>query len=127
MENMTPQDIVKNSDTLKGSGQDWKHVYANLHLSVKTPEYRIFRAGNTLFWVHIDSPGVGQVYTFNADPQAQLFDNVQEFLQAMKVAKYTELYALAPDPMLFTRLQQAGYDVSIEQLSAGAFKGTIHV
>lgn len=131
MAEMTTQDIVKNCDELKGSGQDWQHVYANLQLSVKTPEYRIFRTGNTLFWVHIQSPGVGQVFAFNADPKDKLFQNVLEFLKAMKVAKYTQLQTVMPTTVLFKQLQQAGYSVEVEplrnQTGPLSFKGVINV
>lgn len=131
MAEMTTQDIVKNCDELKGSGQDWQHVYANLQLSAKTPEYRIFRTGNTLFWVHIQSPGVGQVFAFNADHKAKLFQNVLEFLKAMKVAKYTKLVMVMPTVGMFKQLQGKGYAVDVSPIKTTAsplkFKGIIHV
>ena len=131
MAEMTPQDIVKNCDELKGSNLKWQEVYVKLLASTKANTHRIFRTGNTLFWVHIQNPGVGQVFTFNADPKAKMLQNVLEFLKAMKVAKYTTLTAVMPTAGLFKRLQAAGYTVEIQllQTSAGpiSFKGTIHV
>ena len=131
MAEMTTQDIIKNCDELKGSGQDWQRVYANLQLSVKKPEYRIFRTGNTLFWVHIQSPGVGQVFVFNADPKEKLFDNVLEFLKAMKVAKYNTLSTVVPTAAMAIRLQQAGYDATVERRRTAEgpikFKVTLNV
>jgi len=131
MKEMSTQYIIKNCDELKGSGQDWQRVYATLQASVKTPEYRIFRTGNTLFWVHIISPGVGQVFAFNADPKTKLFSNVLEFLKAMKVAKYTQLQTVMPATALFTRLQGEGYSVEVTPLRDQAgpirFKGVINV
>lgn len=131
MAQMTTQDIVKNSDTVKESGQDWEKVYATLHTSVKSPDYRIFRTNNTLFWVHILSPGVAQVFAFNADPKEKLIPNILEFLKTMKIANYTTLNAVMTNFGLFKRLQREGYQVEIEQLPSSSgpaiFKGTIHV
>jgi hypothetical protein len=131
MAEMTTQDIIKNCDELKGSRQPWKEVYAKLHMSVKTNKFRIFRSGNTLFWVKIISPGVGQVFAFNVDPQEKFFANVLEFLKALKVAKYTEVRAVMPAPGLFRQLQRAGCVVYLEKLlntdGPESFKGTIHV
>lgn len=131
MAEMTPQDIVKNCDELKGSGQDWKQVYVKLLASTKANTHRIFRTGNTLFWVHIVSPGVGQAFAFNADPKDQLVANVLEFLAALKAAKYKTVSTVIPTTAIFTRLQKEGYAVDIERRRTAAgpikFKGTIHV
>ena len=131
MAEMTTQNIIKNCDELKGSRQDWKDVYTKLHVSVKTNKFRIFRAGNTLFWVKLLEPGTGQVFVFNADSKEKFFENALQFLKALKAVKYTEIIAIAPAPGLFRQIQRAGYDVDIEKMSStegpASFKGTIHV
>jgi hypothetical protein len=131
MAEMTTQDLIKNCNELEGSDEDWKRVYANLQLSVKTPEYRIFRAGNTLFWVRIISSGVGQVFVFNADPKDKLFSNVLEFLRAMKIAEYTQLHTVLPSEDAFIRIREAGYVVDVKPFRTAQgpikFKGTVHV
>jgi phosphoribosylpyrophosphate synthetase len=131
MAEMTTQNIIKNCDELKGSKQNWKEVYAKLHVSVKANKFRIFRAGNTLFWVKLLEPGTGQVFAFNADPKEKFFENVLQFLKALKAVKYTEITAVMPVPGLFRQLQRAGYAVDVEKIPSvegpASFKGTIHV
>lgn len=129
MARMTPQDIVKNSREVRDSGLDWKKTYATMQGSVQTNEWRIFRTNNTLFWVHIDKPGVGHFYIFDSDKDNQFFSNVQEFIKAMKVAKYQALYVDLKTPKLFEKLQAAGEQVKYQPMAtadgATVYRGVI--
>jgi hypothetical protein len=131
MERMTSQDIVKNCDELKGSDQDWKQVYAQVATLLKTDKYRILRTNNTLFLIRIDSPGVAQMFIFNADPKHRLMGNLKEFLQAMQIAKYTTVYGETPNLQMLKMMERVGFNGKIEQIASSdgtpMFRGTMHV
>jgi hypothetical protein len=131
MAEMTTQDIVKNSDEVRDHNLDWETTYASLVLAVKSNEYRVLRTNNTLFLIHIDSPGVAQVYTFNADSKHRFLGNMKEFLKAMKVAKYHTVYGVTNNEQMLRVMERAGFNGKIEQVGTQdgkpAFKGTMRV
>lgn len=130
MERMTPQDIVKNAEGLKGTSVDWKQVYAHIALVLKTNKYRMFRTRNTLFLIEIKAPGVAEMYTFNADTKHNLIKNMREFLAAMKKAQYRVVAGNTYNVNILRLLQHAGFNVDIEQLATDTgkplFRGTFH-
>jgi len=131
-ERMTTQEIVENSSEVKEAGADWKRVYATLHQSIATDKYRVFRNGNTLFWIRIDSPGVAQMYVFNADSYKNLFRNMKEFAQGMHAAGYKKVYGETTDMNILNLIKRIGFPVDVEQLGNDAkgrplYRGTVNV
>jgi hypothetical protein len=131
-ERMTTQDIVKNCTEVKENKLDWKKVYASVYQSVATNKYRVFRQGNTLFWIRIDSPGVAQMFVLNADSYKHLLRNTSDFIQAMHRAHYQTIYGETVDLNLLNFLKRAGHTVDIQPAGTDAkgrplFKGAIHV
>lgn len=131
-ERMTTQDIVKNSTEIKDAGADWKQVYAALHKSIATDKYRVLRNGNTLFWIRIDSPGVAQMYVFNADSYKNLFKNMKEFAQGMHIAGYKKVYGETTDMNILNLIKRIGFPVDVEQIGADKkgrplYRGTVNV
>lgn len=131
-ERMTTQEIVKNSTDVKESKLDWKRVYAALHASIAANSHRVFRQGNTLFWIRIDSPGVAQMFVLNADPYKNLLRNTKDFIQGMHRAHYQTIYGETIDLNLLNFLKRSGYPVDIQPVGNDAkgrplYRGTIHV
>ena len=129
---MTTQDIVKHSKEVKDAKMDWKEVYAVLHKSIESNEYRVFRKGNTLFWIHIDEPHVAQMYVFNADSYKNLFRNMKDFAQAMHVAGYKRVYGDTTDMNILNLIKRIGYPVDIQPMGQDEdgkplYRGTVNV
>jgi hypothetical protein len=129
---MTTQEIVKNSNEVKKSKQDWKKVYAVVYQSLETNKYRIFRKGNTLFWIRIDSPNVAQMYVFNADSYKNLFRNMKDFAAALRAAGYERFYGDTSDMNIINLLKRIGYSVDIEPTGENEdgkqiYRGTVYV
>jgi hypothetical protein len=131
MAEMTTQDIVKNCDEVKEGKLDWLKVYAILTEALKTNKYRMLRTNNTLFLIRIDSPGVAQMYIFNADTKHRLMGNMREFLKAMQVAKYNTVYGETHNVQVLRLLERAGFPGKIEQIESPngkpLFRGTMNV
>jgi hypothetical protein len=131
-ERMTPQEIVKNSTEIKEAGADWKVAYATLHQSIASNKYRVLRNGNTLFWIRIDSPGVAQMYVFNADSYKNLFRNMKEFAKAMNAAGYKKVYGETSDMNILNLIKRIGFPVDIERIGVDRkgrplYRGTVNV
>jgi hypothetical protein len=130
MAEMTTQDIVKNAEGFKGDSTHWEQVYASIARLLETDKYRMFRTGNTLFLVQIKSPGVAEMFTFNADTKHGLIKNIQEFLAAMKKANYHTVYGNTFNVQILRLLQRTGYSVDIQQLpdedGKPLFRGTFY-
>lgn len=130
MAEMTTQDIVKTAEADKGNSERWEQVYASLATLLKTDKYRMLRAGNTLFLIQIKSPGVAEMFTFNADTKHGLIKNIQEFLTAMSKAKYKTVYGNTSNVQVLRLMQRAGHPVDIERLpdenGKPIFRGTFH-
>ncbi len=89
MKEMTPQEIVKNSDYIKSSGKDWKKVYAALMVAVQQNIAKIVRSGNSLFLINPVSDTEVEYHVFNADPKEQYKENLKDFMNAMRNAGFT--------------------------------------
>lgn len=129
---MTTQDIVKNSTEIKESGMDWKQAYAFLHQSIESGKYRIIRNGNTLFWYRMDEPQVAQMYVFNADTYKNLLRNMQEFAKAMHKAGFKKVYGETHDMNVLNLIKRIGFPVDIEELGQDEqgrqiYRGTVNV
>ena len=129
---MTTQEIVKNSNEVKKSKQDWKKVYAVVYQSLETNEYRVLRKGNTLFWIHIDEPDVAQMYVFNADSYKNLFRNMKDFADAMHTAGYKRVYGDTSDMNILNLIKRIGYPVDVQPIDKDddgkqIYRGTVNV
>jgi hypothetical protein len=132
MKQMTTQNIVKNSTEVKENNLDWTKVYATLQESIKTDQYRVFRANNTLFWIRIDSPGVAQMYVFNADSYKNLFRNMKDFAMAMHKAGYKTVYGETHDMNMISLIKRIGFPVEVAPVGTDSqgrqlYRGTVNV
>jgi len=132
MKQMTTQNIVKNSTEVKENNLDWTKVYATLQESIKTDQYRVFRANNTLFWIRIDSPGVAQMYVFNADSYKNLFRNMKDFAMALHKAGYKTVYGETHDMNMISLIKRIGFPVEVAPVGTDSqgrqlYRGTVNV
>jgi len=132
MEKMTPQEIFQKCDELKGSDMDWKQAYAIVFHSIESNQYRVMRAGNTLFWYHIVAPQEAQMYVFNADSQKNFLRNMKEFAKAMDVAGFKKVFGITENQQLLNMIGRLGYPMTIEDAGQDAngnplYKGTVNV
>ena len=129
---MTTQDIFKNCTEFKDEKADWKKMYAAVAACLQTKKYRMMRNGNTLFLFRIDSPGVAQVFSFNADSHKNFFTNIKEFAKAMEIAKYKMWYGETSDVNLLNLMKRLGYPFDMEKIGKDShgrqlYRGTINV
>lgn len=129
---MSTQDIIKNSTELKESGMDWKRAYVILHLSIENNQGRIFRCGNTLFWIVFGEPHEAQMFVFNADSYKNLLKNFKEFAQAMHKAGFKKVWGETHDKNIIEMIKRLGFPVDVENIgqdSAGRtiYRGTVNV
>jgi predicted metalloprotease len=113
---MSTQDIVRNSDEVRKSGLDWKKVYVILHQSIESGQYRIMRCNNTLFWYRIDKKGEAQIFLLNADSPRKLIRNFQEFGKAMVASGFKKIYGITADPKIIQALRSFGYSTEVEHM-----------
>jgi hypothetical protein len=124
---MTTQDIVKNSDEVKRNKLDWEKVYVGLAKAIETDTYRIIRSGNTLFVIKILEPHVASLSTFNAEKSFKDYvRNIKDFLKAMEIAGYKELKAVGVNIQMINIMKNAGYNIEAEPIADGwyAITGT---
>jgi len=129
---MSTQDIVKDSTEVKESGMDWRKAYAAIYQSIQSPKYRVIRHNNTLFWYRIDSPGVAQMFVFNADSYKNLFRNFKEFAKAMHVAGFKTVYGDTHDLNIINLIKRIGFPVNVQMIgldskSRKLYRGTVNV
>lgn len=129
---MSTQDIVKDSTEVKESGMDWREAYAAIYQSIQSPNYRIIRHNNTLFWYRIDSPGIAQMFVFNADSYKNLFRNFKEFAKAMHVAGFKTVYGDTHDLNIVNLIKRIGFPVNVQMIGVDKkgrklYRGTVNV
>ena len=113
---MTTQDIVRNSDEVRNSKVNWEKVYVVLSKSLETNQYRIMRCNNTLFWYRIDSKTAAQFFTVNADPEKKYIRNLHEFLKAMIKAGFKTIFGVTTKLEMIQQIRNAGYSSDVEQM-----------
>ena len=129
---MSTQDIVKDSTEVKEFGMDWREAYAAIYQSIQSPNYRIIRHNNTLFWYRIDSPGIAQMFVFNADSYKNLFRNFKEFAKAMHVAGFKTVYGDTHDLNIVNLIKRIGFPVDVQMIGVDKkgrklYRGTVNV
>lgn len=132
MEQMSVQDLVKNSTEVKESGEDWRRVYAILSEALKTNKYRILRSGNTLCLIKLLAPHEAQMFLVNADTNKNLLRNTKEFVKALHVAGFKKFFGVTHDMQMLNMLKRAGYHVEIksegkDKQGKNLYRGTINV
>jgi hypothetical protein len=126
MATMQPYEIIQHSDEVKDSGLDWKKVYALLYSSVESNQYRIMRAGNTLFLYKILGDHKAQMYVFNADSAKNYIENLKEFFKAMKVAGFTQIVAEVDDEKNIHLLKKATQHIQVTPVGTNEEGKTIY-
>jgi len=109
---MSTQNIVLKA--LRDAGQEgsFKEIYAGIHQMLSTPQYRMMRAGNTLFLIQILGEGAGKAQLINADAPQKVIENILEFTQAIKKANYATILFDSRDPLVTNALEQSGIPAS---------------
>jgi hypothetical protein len=132
MSEMTVQDIVKHSTEVKESGEDWERVYVILHEAIKSNEYRILRAGNTLCMIKLLAPHEAQMFIFNADTNKNLLRNMKEFAKALDVAGFKKVFGETHDIQMINMIKRLGYPAKItdagkDDQGRKLYRGTVNV
>ena len=91
MKEMTTQEIVKNSDYIKSSKQDWQKVYAGLMMIVQQNLGKVIRSGNTLFVIDPVSDSEVEYMVLNADSEKNYKENFSKFMSGMRNAGFTSV------------------------------------
>jgi hypothetical protein len=129
---MSTQDIIKNCNELKDSEHGWEQVYAMIHKSIESNQYRVLRNGNTLFWIKIIEPKVAQMFVFNADTNKNFFRNMKEFAHAMDKAGYKKVFGITHNMQIINLIKRLNYPVTVEDAGVDdkgrqLYKGTVNV
>lgn len=132
MEQMTPQDIVKNSREVKDSGADWKQLYAGIAQGIEENKYRVMRSGNTLFMYKLIADGEAQMFIISAEPYKELLRNTKNFAKAMDKAGFRRVYGETHDINIIRLIERMGYPMTVEKLGKDAknrqiYRGTVNV
>lgn len=132
MQEMTVQDLVKNSTEVKESGEDWKYVYGVLSEALKTNQYRILRSGNTLCLIKLLAPHEAQMFLFNADTNKNLLRNMKEFAKALDVAGFKKVFGETHDLQMINMIKRIGYPVDVQDAGKDSqgrkiYRGTVNV
>lgn len=129
---MSTQDIVRKCNELKDSGIDWRRAYLVLKHTSDQNTHRIFRAGNTLFWIQLGAPHESQMFVFNADSYRNLFRNFKDFCQALKNAGFKKVWGDTQDMNILNLIKRLGYPTTIEPIGKDEkgrqlYRGTVNV
>jgi hypothetical protein len=129
---MSTQDIVKNSQEMKGAGIGWQQTYVGIHKLLESNEFRILRAGNTLFLIRILNPQEAAMFVFDADTPRHFLRNFKEFMQAMQKCGYKRVSGITGNTQIFEMVRKAGFPIVVEptgQESGGKklYKGTVDI
>lgn len=109
-EKMSTQDIVRTHvNAHHGEEGNWQAVYVELHNLLEKPQFRIMRAGNTLFLFHNNGNNTAMVFMFNGDRVGKLVGNMKEFFAAMKKAGFKQLYTNTKRHAIIHLVEKTGY------------------
>lgn len=89
---MTQQEIVEKEIRDRGEGNDWKTAYVMISRLIRKPEWRLFRAGDTLFLMHNlrDPNKTVEFYIYNGDTEKELKENLKDFFKALKISGFKQ-------------------------------------
>lgn len=115
---MSVQDVIKNSYEIKQSGDDWKRVYIAMHQLSQGNQFRLIRNGDTIFAIFITAPHEASVMAFNAEKSFKNYiRNIREFAKSMDIAGYTKVVAKGVNVQVANALKHAGYMVELEPIA----------
>ena len=129
---MTPQEIIKNCDEIKGLDKDWKIVYATLIVAVKSNKYRVLQSGNTLCLIKLIAPHEAQMFLFNADTEKNLLRNMKEFAKALDFAGFKKVFGETHEMQMINMIKRLGYpaevtDAGTDNRGRKMYRGTVNV
>lgn len=113
---MTNQEIIKNSKEVKEGDMPWEEVYAYLIEMVKSNKYRILRSGNVLFLIKLLGNDEVQMYVFNADSDKNFYRAFKDFMQAIKKIGFKKLIGETKDLQLLKWIEKHYGNTTIEKL-----------
>lgn len=115
---MSVQDVIKNSHEMKKSGEDWKRVYIMMHKLLQGNKFRLVRHGDTIFAIFISAPHEATIVTFNAEKSFKNYiRNIREFAKAMVIAGYEKVIAKGVNIQVANAVQHSGYTVELEPIA----------
>lgn len=113
IQRMSTQDIVRTEIENNGSKADWKSVYNRLQKLIQAPEFRIFRANNSLFLIHNEGNGKASVFMFNADRVQDMPKSMSDFGAALKKAGFNTVSFNSVRPAVLRLLKSTGKKFSV--------------
>jgi len=126
MARMEPIQILEKS--LQGSRQDPARVHAAMSKLVKTdPNFRVMRAGNTLFSYYNKGNGVADVAMDTADTPRELVKSIKEFVKAMKTAKFKQGRFSMSNPQMEKILKMIGVQYQLQPTPSGQMMAVVNV
>jgi hypothetical protein len=126
MARMEPIQILEKS--LQGSRQDPVRVHNAMAKLVKTdPNFRVMRAGNTLFSYYNNGNGVADVAMDTADTPRELVKSIKEFVKAMKTAKFKQGRFSMSNPQIEKVLKMIGVQYQLMPTPSGQMMAVVNV
>jgi hypothetical protein len=123
---MSTQDILAKS--LARSGQDPQKIHnAMSHLVQTNPKFRVMRSGNTLFSYFNLGNGIADVAMDTAATPRELINDIKQFTEAMKVAKFKNLRFEINNPQIEKILKMLNLKYKIQPMKNGAMAGLVEV
>jgi hypothetical protein len=126
MARMEPIQILEKS--LQSSRQDPTRVHNAMAKLVKTdPNFRVMRAGNTLFSYYNKGNGVADVAMDTADTPRELVRSIKEFVKAMKTAKFRQGRFSMSNPQIEKVLKMIGVQYQLMPTPSGQMMAVVNV
>jgi hypothetical protein len=118
-EEMSGQDIVKQSVERMSPGEDWEDVYAHLYAGLQTPHFRMLRRRDSLLFFQVTPPVASNVHLFTTDDQTELKVSLNEFFKALKIAGYKKVTGEVENPAILRLIRMSGIKLKEQKTDDG--------
>lgn len=118
-EEMSTQDIVRQSIERTQPGVDWEEVYAYMYHGLQSPHFRLLRRRNSLLFFQVTPPVARNLHLFTVDDQKELKASMQEFFKALKIAGYKKGVGEVENPTILRLMRMAGIELKERKTPSG--------
>ena len=118
-EEMSTQDIVRQSIERTQPGVDWEEVYAYMYHGLQSPHFRLLRRRNSLLFFQVTPPVARNLHLFTVDDQKELKASMQEFFKALKIAGYKKGVGEVENPTVLRLMRMAGIKLKEQKTADG--------
>jgi hypothetical protein len=125
-EEMSTQDIVRQSMERNQPGIDWEEVYAYMYHGLQSPHFRLIRRRNTLLFFQVTPPVASNVHLFTVDDQKEVKASLQEFFKVFKIAGYKKVTGEVENPSILRLMRMAGINLK-EQKTADGYNFEVEI